>query len=187
MVAATVAQLGAVDVAFANAGVSEQSTPLLDATLEEWQRVIDVDLTVVFLTVRAAARVMVPRGRGKIVSTASIYGFVGSFLGGQGRAYAAAKAGVVNFTRSVAIELAPHNIQVNAIAPTFTRTGLGRGLLLGDTDEGRALIARIEERTPIGRVAQPDDLRGAAIFLVSAASNLVTGHTLVVDGGWLAW
>jgi NAD(P)-dependent dehydrogenase (short-subunit alcohol dehydrogenase family) len=187
MVAETVSRLGPLDIAFPNAGVAERSAPLLDSSLEEWERVITADLTSVFLTVREAARVMVPRHRGKIVSTASIFGFVGSFDNGQGRAYAAAKAGVVNFTRSVAIELAEHNIQVNAIAPTYTRTGLGRGLLLGETDEARQLIARIEQRTPMGRLAQPEDLQGVALFLASKASDLLTGHTVVVDGGWLAW
>ena len=130
---------------------------------------------------------MIPRGRGKIVSTSSIIGFVGTFQGGRTRAYAAAKAGVVNFTRSVAIELAPHNIQVNAIAPTFIRTPLGDGSNLGLTDESRLKVAAIRERTPMGRLGEPEDLMGAAIFLASAASNLMTGHTLVVDGGWLAW
>ena len=116
--------LGPIDIAFANAGVAENRQPIVEATLEQWQRVIDADLTSVFLTAREAARQMIPRRAGKIVSTASIIGFVSVHDGGQTRAYAAAKAGVVNFTRSLAVELAPHNVQVNAIAPTFTRTNL---------------------------------------------------------------
>lgn len=180
-------RLGRIDIAFANAGVSENRMPIADATLEQWQRVIDADLTSVFLTAREAARVMIPQRSGKIVSTASIIGFVSVHDGGQTRAYAAAKAGVVNFTRSLGVELAPHNIQVNAIAPTFTRTNLRRDIFFGETPEARAFRAGVEQRTPMGRLGEPDDFKGVALFLASAASDLMTGFTVAVDGGWLAW
>ncbi len=129
---------------------------------------------------------MIPRRRGKIVSTASIYGFVANFTPGRGRAYAATKAAVVNLTRSLAIELAQHNIQVNAIAPTFTRTNIGGGALLGQTDSSREYLRGIVEHTPIGRLAEPEELMGVAVFLASPASDLMTGHTVVLDGGYLA-
>jgi len=183
----TVAELGRLDVAFANAGVAENRQPILEATLEQWQRVIDIDLTSVFLTAREAAKVMVPQGSGKIISTASIIGFVAVHDWGRTRAYAAAKAGVVNFTRSLGVELAPHNVQVNAIAPTFTRTNIRDGVLSAETAESRALRKTIEERTPMGRLGVPDDFKGVALFLASAASDLMTGFTVAVDGGWLAW
>lgn len=183
----TVADLGRLDVAFANAGIAERREPILEATLDQWRRVIDVDLTSVFLTAREAAKVMVPQGSGKIISTASIIGFVAVHDWGRTRAYAAAKAGVVNFTRSLGVELAPHNVQVNAIAPTFTRTNIREGVLSAETPESEAIRRSIVERTPMGRLGEPDDFKGVALFLASSASDLMTGFTVVVDGGWLAW
>lgn len=185
--AAAVEGLGRLDIAFANAGIAEKRYPIVEAPLADWQKVIDVDLTGVFLTVREAARVMVPQKRGKIVTTASIYGFVGAFDGGLTRGYAAAKAGVVNFTRSVAIELAPHNIQVNGIAPTYLQTNIAEGRLRGETEQSRQFLAALAARTPMGRVGQPEEMKGVAVFLASAASDLMTGFTVAVDGGWLAW
>jgi 2-deoxy-D-gluconate 3-dehydrogenase len=185
-VAAVVDALGGLDIACANAGVGEPRHALIDAPLSEWQRIIDVDLTGVFLTAREAARVMVPRGRGKIIATASIMGLVGHF-DGLARAYGAAKGGVVNLVRTLAIELARHNIQVNAIAPTFLETNIAGGLLLGQTDASRAFLARVRERTPIGRIGQPHEAAAAAVFLASPAADLITGVTLPVDGGWTAW
>jgi NAD(P)-dependent dehydrogenase (short-subunit alcohol dehydrogenase family) len=187
MTAQAVRDLGQLDVVFANAGIAEIRQPIVEATLEQWQRVIDVDLTSVFLTAREAARVMIPRRSGKIISTASIIGFVSVHDGGQTRAYAAAKAGVVNFTRSLGVELAPHNVQVNAIAPTFTRTNIRDGRLIADTPESAQIRAGIEARTPMGRLGEPADFKGVALFLASAASDLMTGFTVAVDGGWLAW
>lgn len=187
MVKTTVEELGGLDIAFANAGIGGTADPLLESRLETWQKTIDVDLTSVYLTAREVARVMVPRNRGKIISTASILGFVANPRRGRGRAYVSAKAGVVNLTRSLAIELAPHNIQVNAIAPTFTRTNVSGGILRGETDDSRQLLAAIAERTPIGRVGLPEEFKGIAVFLASDASNLVTGATIPVDGGYLAW
>lgn len=187
MTSRTVRELGRLDVVFANAGIAEVRQPIVEATLEQWQRVIDVDLTSVFLTAREAAKVMIPQRSGKIISTASIIGFVSVHDGGQTRAYAAAKAGVVNFTRSLGVELAPHNVQVNAIAPTFTKTNIRDGRLIADTPESEAIRAGIIARTPMGRLGEPDDFKGVAVFLASAASDLMTGFTVAVDGGWLAW
>jgi NAD(P)-dependent dehydrogenase (short-subunit alcohol dehydrogenase family) len=185
-VAAIVAELGGLDITCANAGIGEPRSSLIDAPLDAWQKIIDVDLTGVFLTARESARVMVPRRRGKIIATASIMGLVGHF-DGRPRAYSAAKGGVVNLVRTLAIEMAPHNIQVNAIAPTFLETNIVGGLLAGQTEESRAFLNRVRERTPIGRLGQPREVAGAVVFLASAAADLVTGITLPVDGGWTAW
>lgn len=189
MVEGTVAEFGRLDISFANAGIGgdiEQVFP--EASLENWQRVIGVNLTGVWLTVREAARAMISGGEGgKIVATASIYGFVGGFAPGPG-AYNAAKGGVVNLVRDLAPTLAPHRINVSGIAPGFFRTNIGGGLLLDlENEMTQQFVAEIERRTPLGRMGDVEDLKGTAVFLASPASDYLTGHTVAVDGGWLAW
>src|SRR5436190_22607398 len=130
---------------------------------------------------------MEPRGSGKIVSTASIYGFVGDqLIGAVG--YTAAKGGIVNLTRTAALQLAPKGITVNAIAPAYVRTNIGGGALAEGAEHPKlvALQDEIARRTPLGRIAVPDDLKGIAVFLASPASDYCTGATYAVDGGWLA-
>ena len=185
MVATTEAQLGPLAICFANAGVAERRSNLVDASLEEWQHVLDVDLTGAFLTVREAAKVMIPRQQGKIIVTASAVGFVASFHHGLSRAYGSAKGGVINLIRSVAVELAPHNIQVNGFAPGYTRTQIGGGRYLAESPETAAFVESVQARCPAGRLAEPEDYAGVAVFLASQASNFMVGHTVVVDGGWL--
>ena len=170
---------------FANAGIAGEGGALAETTLAGWQRELDINLTGVYLTMREAARAMEPRGYGKIVSTASIYGLVGDAIEG-GFAYAATKGAVVNLTRTAAVRLAPHGIRVNAIAPGYARTRIGDGILLADSPEAEELREEIRRRTPLGHLAEPDDLKGIAVFLASPASDYCTGFTYAVDGGWLA-
>jgi NAD(P)-dependent dehydrogenase (short-subunit alcohol dehydrogenase family) len=170
---------GRLDVLINNAGVNVVK-PADAITLEEWERVVRVNLTGVFLCSQAAARVMRGHGGGRIINVASIYGFVGPALHAASP-YAAAKSGVIGLTRALAVEWAADGIRVNAIAPTHVRTEMTRARV--DDEEYRA---RLLARTPLGRVLEPDDVVGALVFLASPAADSITGHVLAVDGGWLA-
>jgi NAD(P)-dependent dehydrogenase (short-subunit alcohol dehydrogenase family) len=187
MLSKTVSELGRVDIAFCNAGIAGGGKPFPEASLNEWQDDLAVNLTGVWLTARAAARVMIRQGTGgRIISTASIYGLVASFEPTSG-AYQAAKGAIVNLTRDLAVTLASHGINVTAIAPGYFRTQLGSGRLLSPVDEAaRDFEREVVRRTPLGRVGDVADLKGIAVFLASDASAYLTGQTVAVDGGWLA-
>lgn len=129
---------------------------------------------------QAAARAMLPRRSGCIVNVASIMGLVGNGLY-PNPAYHASKGALINLTRALAIEWAPHNLRVNAVAPCFVETPLTEKLL-ADREMQEQIIAR----TPLGRLATPEDVAAAILFLASDAAAMVTGHVLAVDGGWLA-
>lgn len=167
------------DILVNNAGINRPG-PAEELSLKDWQAVLDVNLTGVFLCSQAAGRVMIRQGGGAIVNVASIYGEVGNALLGT-VAYAASKGGVVNLTRALAVEWAKYGIRVNAIAPGYTWTNLTRDRLQ-DAD----YQAKICELTPLGRVGVPDDLVGGVLYLASPAASMVTGHILHIDGGWLA-
>ncbi len=170
---------GRIDSLVNNAGRAIRR-PAVDLDLADWQRVVDVNMTGVFLCARTAARHMLPARRGAIVNIASIMGLSGGGLY-PNISYQTTKGAVVNLTRALAVEWAADNIRVNAVAPTYVRTEFIRPLL--DKPE---LVARIEALTPLGRLADPDDIVGAVLFLLSPAAAMVTGHTLPVDGGFLA-
>jgi len=178
--AAVVARYGRVDVLFNNAGIAVRA-PTTELTLANWNKVVAVNMTGVFLCAREAARHMLAAGRGgRIVNTASIMGVSGGGLY-PNISYQATKGAVVNMTRALAVEWARQGIRVNAIAPTWVRTPLTRAIT-----EKPELVRRIEELTPMGRLAEPDEMVGAVLFLASRASAMVTGHVLAVDGGFLA-
>jgi len=170
-----VAELGRLDIMFANAGIAH-SAPFLEHPEAQWHRVLRVNLTGVFLCCQAAARQMVTQGGGRIITTASINGFRGveNLVG-----YNAAKAGVIELTKTMAVELARHHIAVNAIAPAQIDTRLTRSL----PEEARQ---RRVERIPMGRFGEADEVARAALFLASDDAGYITGHTLAVDGGYLA-
>ena len=178
MAAAAVERLGGLDVLVNNAGTNVRK-PALDLTPDEFEFVVATNLTGYFTCARAAGRRFTAQGSGKVINVSSIMGSVA--LPNQA-AYASSKGGVDQLTKVLALEWAAAGVQVNGIAPTYFETELTRPLY--DDPERRAFIT---ERTPAGRWGQPHELAGAVIFLASAASDFVTGQTLLVDGGWTAW
>lgn len=177
--AAVVARHGGIDVLVNNAGIGLRH-PAVDHPLADWDKVVAVNLTGVFLCARTAARTMLARGGGAIVNLASIMGFSGGGVY-PNVSYQATKGAVVNMTRALAVEWAKSGIRVNAVAPTWVNTDL-TAALLAQPD----VLARIEALTPRARLATPEEVAHAILFLASPAAAMVTGHTLPVDGGFLA-
>ena len=172
-----VASYGTVDILVNNAGIAVRGG-FLEYTEELWDRQLAVNLKGSFFCAQAAARIMIPKRGGKIVNLASVSAFVASSRAAV--AYDATKGGVRQMTISLASVLAPHNINVNAVAPGTVRTEMNRDSLA--TEEGMAWqMARI----PLGRVAEPEDIARAVLFLCSSDADYMTGHVMVVDGGWL--
>ena len=171
---------GRLDILVNNAGIAIRR-PAVDLALGDWDKVVAVNLTGSFLCARAAARPMIAAGKGgAIVNVASIMGLSGGGLY-PNVSYQATKGAIVNMTRALGVEWAPHAIRVNAVAPTYVRTDL-IGPILKDPE----LVARIEAMTPLRKLAEPADVAAAIAFLVSPAAAMITGHTLAVDGGFLA-
>jgi gluconate 5-dehydrogenase len=184
MIATAVDTFDKVDVMFANAGISGFYRRIDEVDLDQWRRVLDVNLTGAMLCAKHAARVMIPRAQGKIVITASVWGMVGS--GSVPIAdYAASKGGVINLARELALELAPHGITVNALAPGFFDTNLGRDKQVDPAIKQRLRKASLE-LIPTHRRGTPDEIAGTAVYLASRASDPLSGHVLVVDAGYLA-
>jgi 2-deoxy-D-gluconate 3-dehydrogenase len=176
LVDATVRELGAVDILVNNAGIIRRS-PAVEFSDDDWAAVIDVNLTSVFRLSRAAGKRMIAAGRGKIVNVSSLLAFQGGITV---PAYAASKGGVAQLTKALANEWASKGVNVNAIAPGYIHTE-NTAALAADPARNR----QITERIPAGRWGEPADLGGAAVFLASRASDYVSGHVLVVDGGWM--
>ena len=175
---AVVDHFGKIDILVNNAGVVEYSSGLHDHTTAQWDKVLDTDLKGVFLMAREVSTIMMKQKYGRIINISS----VGGIQAGPAQvSYFAAKGGVVNLTKAMAGDLAPYGILVNAIAPGYMSTN-NTAQLRSDSDRSEAIIDRI----PAGRWGTPDDMKGAVVFLASAASDYVNGFTLAVDGGWLA-
>jgi NAD(P)-dependent dehydrogenase (short-subunit alcohol dehydrogenase family) len=172
---ATVRHFGRIDVLINNAGTS-WGAPVEAMTLEQWNKVIATNLTGTFLFSQAVGKVMIAQRRGKIINIASVAGLRGSSPKLPAIGYSASKGGIIIFTKDLACKWGMHNIQVNAIAPGWFPTDMSEKVIERNRE---ALLAGV----PLGRFGGSHDLKGAAIFLASEASDYVTGHTLVVDGG----
>jgi len=180
--AAALETFGTVDIAFANAGIGDPQPLLLhEYPTENWEKVVAINMAGVFYTCREALRIMFPKKRGKIINTASMWGLAGPSSVFPIPAYAATKGAVVNLTRELALQYAPHNIQVNAICPGFFRTRISDGAY-----DDNGFVETVSAFTPMGRVAEAAEIKGTALYLASAASSFTTGLMLVTDGGCMA-
>jgi len=177
MIGAAVRNYGRVDILFNNAGIEGPSTKLANLKEEDWDRVIAIDLTSVYLGMKYVIPEMIKQGGGVILSTASVAGLVG--FQGSG-AYAAAKAGVINLTRLAALEYADKNIRVNCICPGVIETPMVERVMGGRPRE------RVVRSEPIGRLGRPEDIANAALFLASDESSFATGAPFIIDGGYVA-
>jgi 2-deoxy-D-gluconate 3-dehydrogenase len=168
-------KLGSISILVNNAGIAVLSGGILNETEEEWDGVIETQLNAVFLLSKLVARSMVENKRGKIINIGSMYSFFGSSFAPS---YSTAKGAVIQLTKSMAVELAEHNIQVNAIAPGWFDTDMTAAV------KTMPLYDEIIMRTPAGRFGLTEELAGTAVFLASKASDFVTGETIRVDGGY---
>ena len=177
-VQATASQLGRLDILVNNAGVAE-SNMAVDVTVDEFDRTVAVNLKGTFFASQAAARIMISQSYGRIVNVSSQAGFVAL---PTESVYCMTKAGIAHLTKCLAVEWGPHGITVNGVAPTFIRTP-GTDAALSDPAFERDVTERI---AALHRIGEPVEVAGAVVFLASAAASLITGETILIDGGWTA-
>ncbi len=178
IVNATVEQMGGIDILFNNAGIIRRA-PITEFTEKDWDDVMNINIRTLFFLSQAVGKVFIKQGRGgKIVNTASMLSFQGGIFVPS---YTASKSAVMGLTRLLANELGAYNVNVNAIAPGYMATD-NTTALREDPVRNKAILDRI----PAGRWGTPEDLKGAAVFLASAASDYMQGYTIAIDGGWLA-
>jgi 2-deoxy-D-gluconate 3-dehydrogenase len=170
------AQLGTLDILIVNHGIQRRH-PAEEFPIEDWDEVLEVNLTSMFMLDQLAGQVMLAKGKGKIINVASLMVFIGGITV---PAYAAAKGGVGQLTKALSNEWASRGVNVNAIAPGYMATEMNEALM---ADPNRSKM--ISSRIPAQRWGQPDDMKGVAIFLASDASDYVNGAIIPVDGGWL--
>ncbi len=178
LVEATLKEFGRVDVLVNNAGINI-SQNALEVTEEAWDAVMGINLKATFFCSQRFGRVMVEQKKGKIVNMSSQMALVGLY---NRSAYCSSKGGVSQLTKVLAVEWASHGVNVNAVGPTFIETDMTLKAL-----QDKAFYEDVLRRIPLGKVGQPRDVVGAVVYLASPASDFVTGHTLLVDGGWVAW
>jgi NAD(P)-dependent dehydrogenase (short-subunit alcohol dehydrogenase family) len=177
MVDEAAVHMGGLDVLVNNAGVNIPK-PAMEVTEEDWDSILDTNLKGSFFSSQRAAKYFLPQKSGKIINIVSQMAFVGYI---NRAAYCSSKGGAVQMTKALAVEWAPYNIKVNAVAPTFIETELTSSMF-----EDREFYQDVLNRIPLGKLAQPSDVTGAVLFLASDMANFVTGETIKVDGGWTA-
>lgn len=178
LVERVIGEWGHIDILVNNAGLNIPRWAV-DVTEEQWDRILDTDLKGAFFMAQAVGKHMIERGRGgRIINITSIMGEAGFYYRA---AYGSAKAGLANQTRVLAIEWAPHGINVNAVAPTFILTPLTKPMF-----DDPKFYDLVMERTPMRRIGEPSDVVGAVVFLASPAASMITGDTIMIDGGWTA-
>ena len=174
-----VARWGRMDILFNNAGISGQNVNLVDVTLQEWNRVIGINLTGAFLCAKEAVKVMSEQKSGKIINTGSIWSFRGGYPTLMVPPYHATKGALISLTKEMALECAKEGINVNVIVPGFFATNIS------SRAQDPEFQSDISSSIPLGRVGMPDDIKGTALFLASEASDYLTGAVIVVDGGYM--
>ena len=185
VIGATLKEFGSLDILVNNAGVNtlKQRVPIDEFPVEEWNRVLAVDLTGLYLVSKAAGQVMRKQGAGKIINIASVLGLVPARLQ---CAFVAAKSGVVNLTKAMALELGAEGILVNGIAPGSIVTQGTRQLFYGEDGTFKDSLQKLLDHIPLGRPGEPHEVAHAALFLAAPESSYINGHILTVDGGWTA-
>ncbi len=183
MVDAVLSKWGKLTIAVNNAGIGDW-TAAEEVSEENWDRICNLNLRGAFFCAQAAGKVMLQAGYGKIINTASISGIISNTPQNQ-VVYNTTKAGVIHMTTSLAAEWAPRGVRVNSISPGYTRTKLVDDLLA--TPVGQDMLPQWMARTPQGKMLEVTDLQGAVVYLAAAVSDAMTGHDLVIDGGYCAW